>query len=312
MLIDKLVARIIELKSPIVVGLDPRLSQIPDHIKEEVFLSHGKIPEAAATIIYRFNQEIIDNICDLVPAVKPQIALYEQFGVPGINCYINTVEYAKAKGLLVIGDIKRGDIASTAEAYSHGHIGKVDIAGTSHNIFDEDFITVNPYMGHDSVEPYLADCKNYGKGIFVLVKTSNPGSADIQDILIADCKSSKGGLPIYRHVGNLVRGWGRDLIGEYGFSAVGAVVGATHPEEGRVLRENMPHTFFLVPGYGVQGGTAKDLQGMFNKDRLGIIVNSSRGITGAFQAEQYKNFGEVNFAQAARAAVLDMRKDLMP
>ena len=312
MLMDKLIARIIELQSPIVVGLDPRLSQIPNHIKEEFFLSQGKTPEAAATIIYRFNQAIINHIFDLVPAVKPQIALYEQFGVPGINCYINTVKYAKSKGLLVIGDIKRGDIASTAEAYSHGHIGKVDIDGTSHSVFDEDFITVNPYMGHDSVEPYLADCKNYGKGIFVLVKTSNPGSTDIQDIAIAGGEASQEGLPIYRHVGNLVSDWGRNLIGKHGFSAVGAVVGATHPEEGKILRENMPHTFFLVPGYGAQGGLAKDLQGMFNKDRLGIIVNSSRGITGAFQSDVYKNFGEDNFAQAARAAVLDMRKDLMP
>ena len=312
MLMDKLIRRIIELQSPIVVGLDPRLSQIPGHIKEEIFSSQGKTPEAAAAIIYRFNQAIINHIYDLVPAVKPQIALYEQFGVPGINCYINTVEYAKSKGLLVIGDIKRGDIASTAEAYSHGHIGKVDVEGTSHDIFREDFITVSPYMGHDSVEPYLADCSNYGKGIFVLVKTSNPGSADIQDIVIVGGETSQEGLPIYLRVGKLVSEWGRNLIGEYGFSSIGAVVGATHPEEGKVLRENMPHTFFLVPGYGAQGGTAKDLQGMFNKDRLGIIVNSSRGITGAFQSETYKDFGEDNFAQAARAAVLDMRKDLMP
>jgi len=311
MLMDKLIEKIIELQSPIVVGLDPRLSQIPRHIKEEVFSSQGKTPEGAAAIIYRFNQAIINHICDLVPAVKPQIALYEQFGKPGIDCYIKTVEYAKSKGLLVIGDIKRGDIASTAEAYSHGHIGKVDIEGTSHQIFDEDFITVSPYMGRDSVEPYLADCKNYGRGIFVLVKTSNPGSADIQDMMIADGEGSQK-LPLYRHVGNLVSDWGRDLIGRHGFSAVGAVVGATHPEEGKMLRESMPHTFFLVPGYGAQGGTAKDLQGLFNKDRLGIIVNSSRGITGAFQSDPYKNFGEDNFAQAARAAVLDMRKDLMP
>ena len=305
-LMDHLVARIIELKSPIVVGLDPRLSQIPGHIKDEIFLSQGKTPEAAANVIYQFNQAIINHIYDLVPAVKPQIALYEQLGIPGINCYLKTITYAKSKGLIVIGDVKRGDIASTAEAYSHGHIGMVEIEGTSHKIFDEDFITINPYMGHDSVEPYLTDCKKFDKGIFVLVKTSNPGSADIQDIITA------AGQPIYHHVGDLVSSWGKDLIGKHGFSSVGAVVGATHPEEGKMLREAMPHTFFLVPGYGAQGGTAKDLKGMFNKDELGIIVNSSRGITGAFQLDAYKNYGEANFAQAARAAVSDMRKDLMP
>ena len=311
MLMDRLITQIIELQSPIVVGLDPRLSQIPGVIKDEIFSNQGKTPAAVADIFYRFNQAIIDHIYDLVPAVKPQIALYEQLGIPGIDCYLKTIEYAKSKGLLVIGDVKRGDIASTAEAYSHGHIGMVDIEGTSHKIFDEDFITVNPYMGHDSVEPYLADCEHYGKGIFVLVKTSNPGSADIQDMLVTG-KGSAQAFPIYHHVGNLVSEWGKGLVGEHGFSAVGAVVGATHPEEGRVLRERMPHTFFLVPGYGAQGGTAKDLQGMFNKDRLGIIVNSSRGITGAFQLAAYKSYGETNFAEAARAAVIDMRKDLMP
>lgn len=305
MLIDRLIDKITELSSPIVVGLDPRLSQIPSKLKEEAFLRRGKTPEAVARIFYRFNRAIIDHIYDLIPAVKPQIALYEQLGAPGIDCYIKTVEYAKSKGLIAIGDIKRGDIASTAEAYSHGHIGKVDIENTSHKIFDEDFITVSPYLGHDSVEPYLADCKDYGKGIFVLVKTSNKGSADIQDII------TKDGLPLYRHVGQLVSSWGEGLIGKHGFSSVGAVVGATHPEEGRELRESMPHTFFLVPGYGAQGGTAKDLVGLYNKDRLGIIVNSSRGITGAFQMEQYKSYGEAGFAQAARAAVMDMKRDLM-
>ncbi|MCL2420393.1 MAG: orotidine-5'-phosphate decarboxylase [Defluviitaleaceae bacterium] len=309
-MMDRLVSRIIELQSPIVVGLDPRLSQVPGFIKEAVFADKGKTPAAVADIFYRFNKEIIDHIYDLVPAVKPQIALYEQLGIPGIDCYLKTIEYAKSKGLLVIGDVKRGDIASTAEAYSHGHIGMVDIEGTSHTIFNEDFITVNPYMGHDSVEPYLADCKNYGKGIFVLVKTSNPGSRDIQDMLVTDKKTAEA-FPIYHHVGKLVSEWGNQLIGKHGFSAVGAVVGATHPEEGKVLRENMPHTFFLVPGYGAQGGTAKDLQGMFNKDRLGIIVNSSRGITGAFQMGAYSSYGEANFAEASRAAVLDMKKDLM-
>ena len=305
MLIDRLIDRIIELGSPIVVGLDPRLSQIPAKIKEDVFLRRGKTPEAAAKIFYRFNKAIIDHIYDIVPAVKPQIALYEQFGTPGLECYINTIAYAKSKGLFVIGDIKRGDIASTAEAYSHGHIGRVEVEETQHRVFAEDLITVNPYLGSDSVEPYLSDCKEYDKGIFVLVKTSNKGSRDIQDVKMAD------GLPLYRHVGNLVSDWGKGSAGMHGFSSVGAVVGATHPEEGAALREAMPHTFFLVPGYGAQGGTAKDLAGLYNKKRLGIIVNNSRGITAAFQNERYKTYGESNFAKAAREAVLDMKRDLM-
>ncbi|MCL2016052.1 MAG: orotidine-5'-phosphate decarboxylase [Defluviitaleaceae bacterium] len=305
MLIDKLVSRIIDLDSPIVVGLDPRLDKMPQKLRDEIFFVRGKTPEAAARIFYRFNKAIIDHIYDIVPAVKPQIAMYEQLGVAGIDCYIKTVSYAKSKGLLVIGDIKRGDIATTAEAYSHGHIGKIEIEDTVHKAFDEDFITVNPYMGSDSVSPYLSDCQKYGKGIFVLVKTSNKGSKDIQDLITVD------GLPIYRHVGNLVSEWGNDLIGEHGFSSVCAVVGATHPEEGTILRENMPHTFFLVPGYGAQGGTAKDLQGMYNPDKLGIIVNSSRGITEAFHSEEYKTYGEHNFAQAARDAVLAMKRDLL-
>ena len=305
MLMDRLIARIIELESPIVVGLDPRLSQIPSRLISEAFLRRGKTPEAVARIFYRFNRAIIDHIYDLVPAVKPQIALYEQLGVPGMDCYAKTVAYAKSKGLLVIGDIKRGDIASTAEAYSHGHIGKLEIENTVHKIFDTDFITVNPFLGRDSIEPYLTDCKKHDKGIFVLVKTSNVGSVDVQDIKM------ENGLPLYRHVGQLVSGWGEQLIGDYGFSSVGAVVGATFPEEGKILRGEMPHTFFLVPGYGAQGAKAKDLKGMFNKDRLGIIVNSSRGITGAFQMEAYKSYGEAGFATAARAAVLDMKRDLM-
>lgn len=327
MLIDRLIEKIIELNSPIVVGLDPRLSQIPNKIKDDAFLRRGKTPEAVARIFYRFNRTIIDHIYDLIPAVKPQIALYEQLGTPGIDCYIKTVAYAKSKGLIVIGDVKRGDIASTAEAYSHGHIGRIEIEDTAHKVFDEDFITVNPYMGSDSVEPYLSDCKEYGKGIFALVKTSNKGSKDIQDLWVAggmvggtggsgagsmsdSARGMSGGMPLYQHVGELVSTWGKNLIGKHGFSSVGAVVGATHPEEGQILREAMPHTFFLVPGYGAQGGSAKDMKGMLNKDKLGIIVNSSRGITGAYQMDMYKSYGESGFAQAARAAVLDMKRDI--
>ena len=302
-MIDKLIAKIKDLNSPIVVGLDPRLSQIPDSVKSKSYSKFGKSTKAVSEIFYDFNTAIIDHIYDLVPAVKPQISLYEQLGPDGIECYIKTIAYAKSKGLIVIGDIKRGDIADTAVAYSNGHIGMVEIECAEHEIFGADFITVNPYLGYDSVEPFLANCKQYSKGIFVLVKTSNPSSSQIQDLLAAD------GRPIYAHVGDLVSEWGRELIGKYGFSQVGAVVGATHPKEGTYLREKMPHTFFLVPGYGAQGATAKDLKGLFNKDGLGAIVNSSRGITAAFQSEKYK-CKEEDFAEAAREAVLDMKKDL--
>jgi len=302
MLIDRLIEKIKTLNAPIVVGLDPRLSQIPSYIKEAVYEAQEKTPEAAAEIIFTFNKCIIDSIYDIVPAVKPQIAMYEQFGAAGIACYFKTVAYAKAKGLITIGDIKRGDIASTAEAYSSAHIGAADIEEEK-IVSDTDFITVNPYMGYDSIEPYLSDCEKYDRGLFVLVKTSNPSSREIQDLQAAD------GQPIYAHVGGLVSEWGRGLIGESGFSSIGAVVGATHPAEGKTLREILPHTFFLVPGYGAQGGKAADLVGMLNKDGIGIIVNNSRGITGAYQSGKFKA-DEKDFAKAARAAVLDMKADL--
>jgi len=305
MLIDRLIEKITNLNAPIVVGLDPRLSQIPSHIKDAVYADKGKTPEAAAEIIYTFNQGIIDSIYDIVPAVKPQIAMYEQFGPAGLACYFKTIAYAKSKGLIVIGDIKRGDIASTAEAYSYAHIGATDIEGTTTPTAQTDFITVNPYMGYDSIEPYLSDCQKHDKGLFILVKTSNPSSSQIQDLQAAD------GRPVYMHVGELVSQWGMQFIGKSVFSSIGAVVGATHPAEGKTLRELLPNTFFLVPGYGAQGGKAADLTGMLNKDGLGIIVNNSRGITGAYQAEKYKGkFSEADFAQAARAAVLDMKADL--
>ena len=303
MLIDRLVEKIKTLGAPIVVGLDPRINELPQHLKEESYAKKGKSPEGITAAILAFNKAIIDNICDLVPAVKPQIALYEQFGVAGLLCYLQTVQYAKEKGLIVIGDIKRGDIASTAQGYSNAFIGETDIEGQRVAVSNHDFITVNPYMGYDSIEPYLADCKQYDKGLFVLVKTSNPSSKDIQDLQTAD------GRPVYAHVGQMVSQWGEGLIGSSGFSNIGAVVGATHPSQGQELRKLMPHTFFLVPGYGAQGGKATDLGGMLNNDGLGIIVNSSRGITGAYQSAKYKT-DDNDFAKAARQAVLDMKADL--
>lgn len=303
-MIDILIDKIIETGNPTVVGLDPRLEYLPRQIKEEAFNEYGKTPKAVGAAFYRFNKEIIDSIYDLVPSVKPQIAMYEQYGVEGIKAYIETINYAKKKGLLVIGDIKRSDITSTAEAYSNGHIGRVDIEGEMFSSFDQDFITLNPYLGYDSIEPYIVDCTKYRKGLFILVKTSNPNSGQIQNLDI-------GGEMLYEKVGRLVSSWGECLIGKNGYSSVGAVVGATHPEEGKKLREIMPHTFFLVPGYGAQGGTAEDLKGCFDKNGLGAIVNSSRGIIAAYKNDKYKSkYSEKEFGLAAREAVIAMKNDL--
>ncbi len=304
MIIDKLIDKIKETENPTVVGLDPRLSYVPDFIKNECLEKYGKTPKAVAESFYMFNKEIIDKTFDLVPAVKPQVAMYEMLGPEGFDSYIRTIEYAKSKGLIVIGDVKRGDIASTAEAYSDGHIGRINIEGNEFEIYHEDFITLNPYLGWDSIEPYMENCRNYDKGMFVLVKTSNPNSGQLQDLDV-------GGKTLYQKVGELTSEWGKELVGKYGYSSVGAVVGATHREQAEKLRKLMPDTFFLVPGYGAQGGKAEDLAVCFDKDGLGAIVNSSRGIIVAHQKEQYKNkYSEKDFALAARDAVNDMKADL--
>ena len=305
-IIDRLVQRITEMHNPTVVGLDPRLDMVPAKIRDAAFAEHGKTAAGVAEAFYRFNVGLIDAVADIVPAVKLQVAMYEQYGAVGMDAYIRTIAYAKQKGMVIIGDIKRGDIASTAEAYSDGHIGRVTIEGEKVAVFQEDFITVNPYMGSDSIEPYLQNCKDYGKGLFALVKTSNKGSGDFQDLMIGDT-----GKTLYETVGQRVSEWGAGLIGASGFSAVGAVVGATYPEQAAKLRAAMPHTFFLVPGYGAQGGKAADLAVCFNEDGIGAIVNSSRGIIAAYKLAAYKDtFGEDNYADAARQAALDMKKDL--
>ena len=303
-MIDLLIEKIEKTENPTVVGLDPRLEYIPVHLKKEAFDLYGKTPKAVSRAFFEFNKAIIDVVWDIVPAVKPQIAMYEQYGVEGIQAYIDTINYAKSKNLIVIGDIKRSDITSTAESYSHGHIGRVSIEDKEYTIFNQDFITLNPYLGYDSIEPYIKDCKKYNRGLFILVKTSNPNSGQIQDLDI-------GGEKIYERVGKLVSEWGEDLIGERGYSSICAVVGATHPEQGAKLRGLMPHTFFLVPGYGAQGASALDLKGCFDKNGLGAIVNSSRGIIAAYKSEKYKNsFSEKEFAFAARKASLDMKADI--
>ncbi len=301
---DRLDAEVRKKQAPVVVGLDPQLSLIPDPVKRIPFIEYGRTLEGAAEAIRIFNEGIIDAVADIVPAVKPQIAMYEQFGIPGLQAYLHTIEYAKSRGLLVIGDVKRGDIGSTSAAYSAAHIGRVDIDGESVPVFDEDFATVNPYLGTDGIRPFLEDCKAFDKGLFVLVKTSNPSSGEIQDQRLHGRKADA--KLVYEHVAGLVETWGKELPGER-YSSVGAVVGATYPKLGAKLRGEMPDTFFLVPGYGAQGAKAKDLTGYFDADGGGAIVNSSRGIIGAWQKPEYAG---MPFATAARMAALDMIEDL--
>ena len=301
-MINKLVEKIQKTNAPIVVGLDPMLNYIPQHIQDKAFRELGETLEGAAEAIWQYNKGIVDAICDLVPAVKPQIAMYEQFGIPGMMAYKNTVDYCKEKGLVVIGDIKRGDIGSTSAAYAVGHLGKVQVGSKKYAGFDEDFATVNPYLGSDGVKPFIDVCKEENKGIFVLVKTSNPSSGEFQDRMI-------DGRPLYEWVGEKVAQWGEEHMGD-SYSYVGAVVGATYPEMSKILRKLMPHTYFLVPGYGAQGGTAADLKHCFNEDGLGAIVNSSRGIIAAYRQEKYKQFGPEHFAEASRQAVMDMVADI--
>ncbi len=301
-MINKLISNIRKTNAPIVVGLDPMLNYIPEHIQKKAFAEFGETLEGAAEAIWQYNKGIVDATCDLIPAVKPQIAMYEQFGIPGLIAYKKTVEYCKAKDLVVIGDIKRGDIGSTSAAYAVGHLGQVQIGSKKYAGFDEDFATVNPYLGSDGVKPFMDVCKEEKKGIFVLVKTSNPSSGEFQDRVI-------DGRPLYELVGEKVAQWGDELMGD-GYSYVGAVVGATYPEMGKVLRKIMPKTFILVPGYGAQGGKGADLVHFFNEDGLGAIVNSSRGIIAAYKQEKYKEFGAENYADASRAAVKDMIADI--
>ena len=301
-MIEKLVERIKKLEAPIVVGLDPTLNFVPGFLLDKAINEKGETLEAAADAIFEFNKKIVDAVYDLIPAVKPQIAMYEQFGIPGLMAFKKTLDYCHEKGLLVIGDAKRGDIGSTSTAYAIGHLGKVKIGSTEIAPIDTDFLTINPYMGSDSVVPFVEECKKYDKGLFILVKTSNPSSGEFQDQKV-------GKKAVYELVGKKVDEWGAELI-KNGYSDVGAVVGATYPEMGEVLREIMPKAYILVPGYGAQGGTAAELKPFFNKDGLGAIVNSSRGIIAAYKQEKYAEYGAEGFAEAARAAVIDMKNDI--
>ena len=301
-MISQLIQKIQKTKAPICFGLDPMLGYIPNHIVQRAFKDFGETMEGAAEAVWQFNKEIIDNTYDLIPSVKPQIAMYEQFGIEGLKIYARTIEYCQNKGLLVIGDVKRGDIGSTSAAYATAHLGHVQVGSQKLSGFDTEFATVNPYFGTDGVKPFVDVCNQDDKGIFVLVKTSNPSSGEFQDQLV-------NGKPVYELVAEKVMEWGAmSMDGEY--SNVGAVVGATYPEMSRILRKLMPHTYFLVPGYGAQGGTAEDLKYCFNEDGLGAIVNSSRGIIAAYKKDTYAKFGPEHFAEASRQAVIDMVADI--
>lgn len=301
-MINKLVEKIKKTNAPIVVGLDPMLHYIPSQLQKKAYEQFGETLEGAAEAVWQFNKGIVDAVYELVPAVKPQIAMYEQFGIPGLLAFQKTVSYCKEKGLVVIGDIKRGDIGSTSAAYAEGHLGQVQIGSNTYRPFDEDFVTVNPYLGTDGVKPFVDVCKRDKKGLFILVKTSNPSSGEFQDRLI-------DGRPLYELVGEKVAAWGSEHMGD-SYSYIGAVVGATYPEMGKVLRDIMPKAYILVPGYGAQGGKGKDLVHFFDKDGLGAIVNSSRGIIAAYKSEAYAKYGEEGFAEASRQAVLDMKADI--
>lgn len=310
-MIQKLIDAITKTNAPVVVGLDPNLSFVPrflqDEAREKVCgtedAAEDQELQAAAEAVWQFNKGIVDAVYDIVPAVKPQIAMYEQFGLPGLTAYDKTVRYCREKGLIIIGDVKRGDIGSTSASYAKAHIGRIEAGGRQIPVFDVDFATVNPYLGSDGVQPFVEVCNSCDKGIFVLVKTSNPSSGEFQDVL------TQGGVPMYELVGQKVREWGaQSMDGRY--SNVGAVVGATYPEQGERLRRLMPETFILAPGYGAQGASADDLSAFFDEEGSGAIVNSSRGIIAAYTKDAYRDFGPEGFAQAARAAAIDMIEDL--
>jgi len=302
-MINKLVAKIQKTNAPIVVGLDPMMKFIPEYITKKAFEQYGETLKGAGEAIWQYNKGIIDATYDLIPAVKPQIAMYEQFGIEGLIAFQKTVDYSKEKDLIVIGDVKRGDIGSTSEAYAVGHLGRAQVGSHSYYGFNEDFATVNPYLGSDGITPFLDVCRQEQKGIFILAKTSNPSSGEFQDQLI-------DGKPLYEKVAEKIAEWGETLMGD-NYSFVGAVVGATYPEMGKALRKVMPKAYILVPGYGAQGGKGADLVHFFNEDGLGAIVNSSRGIIAAYQSAPYKErFSPENYADASRQAVLDMVEDI--
>lgn len=299
--IDRLIDKIKETNNPTVMGLDPRYDMLPKCVTSK----YSQDLEGAAEAIIEYNKALIDATCDIIPAVKPQIAFYEMFGIPGMKAFQETCRYAKEKGMVVIADIKRGDIGSTAQGYSNAFLGKTPIGNMEESIFDVDFVTVNPYMGTDCVKPFIEDCKKYDKGIFILVKTSNPSSGELQDLKL------ENGNEVYRQVTDLVEKWGEDLRGKYGYSSVAAVVGATYPEQLKQIREIAPHTYFLIPGYGAQGGKAEDIKLGFDSNNLGGIVNASRSLMCAYKSDKWKDkYQEEQYAEATRAEAIRMKEEL--
>lgn len=294
MIIDKLIEKIIATQNPTCVGLDTQLDYLPDEMRAGVMTCGD-----AAAAILAFNKKLIDSVYDIVPSVKVQVAYYEQYGAAGMQAFLDTVAYAKERGLVVIADCKRNDIGSTAGRYSAAYLGETALGEQNVSVAGCDFLTVNAYLGTDGVQPFLDDCKKYDRGLFILVKTSNPSSGELQDLKLSD------GRTVYECMGDMVEGWGSDMVGAYGYSAVGAVVGATHPAEAKILRDRLPHTFFLIPGYGAQGGKAEMLKNCFDANGLGGVVNNSRGILTAYK----KNGG--TFWEAARAACIAMKADLL-
>ncbi len=302
MAFDRLIENIIKMQNPTVAGLDPKLDYVPASIKEKCFAKYGNTLDGAAAALFEFNKALIDSLCDIVPAVKPQAAYYEMYGWQGVKALCDTISYAKSKGMFIITDGKRNDIGTTMEAYAAAHLGETAVNGESIEAFGADALTVNGYLGTDGIKPLLNICKEKDKGIFVLVKTSNPSSGELQDMKLKTNES------VYEHMGKMCEDWGKELVGEYGYSAVGAVVGATYPEQLKELREKLPHTFFLVPGYGAQGGGAEDVKNAFDQRGLGAIINSSRGIMCAWKNQ---NLAEDDFAIAARNEAVRMRDELV-
>ena len=299
--IDRLIDKIKETNNPTVMGLDPRYDMLPNCVTEK----YSKDLDGVAKAIIEYNKALIDATYDIIPAIKPQIAFYEMFGIPGMQAFEETCKYAKEKGMIIIADIKRGDIGSTAQAYSNAFLGKTKIGDTEESIFDVDFVTVNPYMGTDCVKPFIEDCKKYDKGIFILVKTSNPSSGELQDLKLENADE------VYIQVANLVEKWGEDLRGKYGYSSIAAVVGATYPEQLEQIRKKAPHTYFLIPGYGAQGGKAKDIALGFDSNGLGGIVNASRSLMCAYKSDRWKDiYSEEDYAKATRAEAMRMKDEL--
>lgn len=300
-IIDILIEKIRETGNPTVMGLDPRYEMLPKCVTDK----YPKTLEGVSKAIVEYNKALIDATYDIIPAVKPQIAFYEMFGITGMQAFKETCEYAKQKGMIVIVDIKRGDIGSTAQGYSNAYLGKTKIGDIEQAIYDIDFVTVNPYMGTDCVKPFIDDCKKYNKGLFILVKTSNPSSGELQDLKL------ENGKEVYKQVAELVEKWGEELIGENGYSSIAAVVGATYPEQLKQIRELAPHTYFLIPGYGAQGGTATDIAYGFDENGLGGIVNASRSLMCAYKSDKWKDkFEEKDYIQATRAEAIRMRDEL--